>query len=529
MRSIIFAILLIIIAVVIGAFFQSPPYRLQHPYLPNDQAALDHRDSVYSSITWVTSQCDNFQQLRFFDRVEGGACLQPSWDEYDSLNQASKDHTLAHLVQPNDEAAAQKPGPRWTEGDTPNPGTLPHTRYVCLFPIGVLLNQHFAGPPREAAPRVLIVGLGSGIGVSVLAHHFPEASITVVDIDQIVVDMVRDHYPFLRDLETRKTATGMPRLRLVVQDARQFIRFQAKDESRDHPYDLVILDAYTSGSTIPPHLMTREFFQQIGDILHESGILLGNIIGSYTGEKHQVLGGAMRAMRAAGLTELRNFPIIELTRETTRNFDALQGRNNIVVASRKALQPALENARNFIPYNDLPLKKYSSHALYLGHSDSAGMPYQVSSLVSLDHVRDYEQIHPEVVKLLDSKFTKQASRGYASAKWSVDKSAMDQLRKLVVDNVETGDSTVPPGWKDNKDADCIVIRTIDWVMHARETYAASVTIGSGTEHNGEDLVGPLEGDERERQERSRSGGAWRISDAPLFTDAKPNADIYNMK
>ena len=30
-----------------------------------------------------------------------------------------------------------------------------------------------------------------------VAHHFPNASITVVDIDQVVIDMVREYYPML--------------------------------------------------------------------------------------------------------------------------------------------------------------------------------------------------------------------------------------------------------------------------------------------------------------------------------------------
>ena len=72
--------------------------------------------------------------------------------------------------------------------------------------------------------------------------------------------MVRKYYPLLRWLEEpdRLTADGRRRLEFVAADARQFIRRQAADS-----YDVVVLDAYTSGSTIPPHLMTREFYAEI--------------------------------------------------------------------------------------------------------------------------------------------------------------------------------------------------------------------------------------------------------------------------
>ena len=93
-------------------------------------------------------------------------------------------------------------------------GTLPNTRYVCLYPMGVLLNEPVmekaGGDIRKAAPNILVIGLGSGVGPAVFAHHFPEASITVVDIDKVVNEMVVDHYPFIDWLTTQKTSDGRP-------------------------------------------------------------------------------------------------------------------------------------------------------------------------------------------------------------------------------------------------------------------------------------------------------------------------------
>jgi spermidine synthase len=43
-------------------------------------------------------------------------------------------------------------------------------------------------------------------------------------------------------------------------------------------YDLVILDAFTGYFTIPEHLLTREFFMQIKDVLKPEGVLAVNFV-----------------------------------------------------------------------------------------------------------------------------------------------------------------------------------------------------------------------------------------------------------
>ena len=150
----------------------------------------------------------------------------------------------------------------------------------------------------------MVIGLGSGVGISLLAHHFPEASIAVVDIDQVVIEMVLDHYPFIAWLSQQKTSDGRPRLKMgddEAIDARQYIRHADLRNDDDRKYDMVIVDAFTDGSTIPPHLMTKEFYKEIKDAMHEDGVILSNVIGSYTGPKNKVVGGSLLAQRKAGL------------------------------------------------------------------------------------------------------------------------------------------------------------------------------------------------------------------------------------
>lgn len=495
--------------IAIGVLFQSPPYRLNHLTQPCDQQALIHRDSAYSSSTWVASPGENFFQLRFFDRVEGGVCLRPSWTELRAL--AAQDPRLAHLAGTPE---ATLPGEKtWRFDWLPDPGTLPNTKYVNLFPAGVLLNQPLMaaaelaanGAPdawRQAKPNILVVGLGSGVGIAVLTHHFPEASITVVDIDRVVIELVHDHYPLLRWLETQKTSDGRARLQLITRDARQFIRSHPANAAA--AYDLIILDAYTSGSTIPPHLMTREFYGECAAALRQGGLVLSNIIASYDppehGNKHLVLGGAIRSQLAAGLTHVHNLPIPL----SPTSFVGSETRNNVVLASAVPIGPrsaakAWERLKAFVPFPEL----------------KRGEPAYTTQIIALtDGTRFSSATVPfELVKDGAASWFKQlksADRAFAERRSTNDPAVIDAAVKQVQEACTKHDRAIPLGWAESTNAKALFWQRTDWVEHSREVWAAAIDLGKdAVSHDGQALL------------------ENRITNAPLFTDARPNADIYN--
>lgn len=504
------AIAVLAIAVGLGVAFQSPPYRLAHLGQPCDQQALSHRDSPYSSSTWVASPGENFFELRFFDRVEGGVCLRPTWAELRTL--AEKDPRLAHLAGTPE---ATLPGEKkmWSYDWLPDPGTLPKTKYVSLFPAAVLLNQQVMaqaeaaaqGQPdawRKAKPNILVVGLGSGVGISVFAHHFPEASITVVDIDRVVIELVSDHYPLLRWLQTRKTADGRQRLQLVTRDARQFVR--SHDAGGAEKYDLIVLDAYTSGSTIPPHLMTREFYGECAGALNPGGIVISNIISCYEkpkhGSKHLVLGGAIRSQQAAGLTHVHNIPILT----TPGAFEATETRNNLLLASASPIGPkeaakSWDRLKAFVPFPEL----------------KGGEAAWTSTLVTLIDGSSY------AAATVPFDFIKEGSatwfpkltptgKGYSEQRVSRDESVIAEAAKQVLAACTARNLPAPLGWNTPIGGRYLFWQRTDWVEHSRAVWAAAIDLGKdAVSHSGERL---LEG---------------TLSDAPVFTDSRPNADIYN--
>jgi len=111
--------------------------------------------------------------------------------------------------------------------------------------------------------RVLVVGLGGGAIPTLLRHHYPRLPIDVVEIDPMVRDVAKKYFYF-RD---------KPPTRAIIADGRVWVRRAARQRIR---YDIVVLDAYT-GTYIPPHLMSKEFLGQVGDIVAPGGCIVSNV------------------------------------------------------------------------------------------------------------------------------------------------------------------------------------------------------------------------------------------------------------
>ncbi len=544
MKSALIALLVGAAAAAAGWSLQAPAYRLRQAGRPGDQAVLAHRTSAYSDITWVVAPGDNGMELRFFDRVEGGICLEPSWPWLAA--QGANDPRLKHLVGDLASAPVTTPDSTWpgarpgfmpaTWPNPPNPGTLTHTKYITLFPTGILLNERLmaaaGGQLRATSPRILVVGLGSGIGIATLAHHLPDAAISVVDIDVEVIDAVLASYPLLRWLTTQTTSRGEPRLRMVCKDARQYIHYDAKREAdAGRALDLLIFDAYTSGSTIPPHLMTVEFFAQCAQALAPDGIFLANIIGSYSGPKRKVVGGAIRSLRHAdcGLTHVRVLPVMQAY-EDSKSWRDNHTRNNVVLARRTPFgarwDDTIKQLKKFQPYEELPEneRRFITEGVYLNRFSPSDPQRFWDSTSTLTSVVPWPDLPEFAAMRAQFSPTPAGSQHRHLTLWTCEnREVMAQLRAAIM-KLPYDDHFPPPfGFDRATDAGCIVLSRIDWVVHARETYEKSLDAARDPVRNeGEALVGPVD-----RPGESRGAASGTIKDAPLFTDARPNADIFN--
>jgi spermidine synthase len=124
-----------------------------------------------------------------------------------------------------------------------------------------------AGLYAQPAPkRILVVGLGGGILPRTLAKLLPAASIDVVEIDEAVVEAARKWFLF----------APSERVKVAVQDGRVYVKRALRGDAR---YDLVFLDAYDH-EYIPEHMLTREFLQEVRDVLAPGGVVVANTFSS---------------------------------------------------------------------------------------------------------------------------------------------------------------------------------------------------------------------------------------------------------
>ena len=135
------------------------------------------------------------------------------------------------------------------------PSVLP-TVYLRVATVGPVLAARLE--------RILLVGLGGGAYARFLRRHFPRATVDVVEIDPIVLQLACDYFGF------RETAD----LRVFVEDACEFVRDAAADEA--WRYDFVFLDAY-HGQKIPAPLARQSFFRDAASLLTDGGVAVANI------------------------------------------------------------------------------------------------------------------------------------------------------------------------------------------------------------------------------------------------------------
>jgi predicted membrane-bound spermidine synthase len=139
------------------------------------------------------------------------------------------------------------------------------------FPTEILL----AGLPLLLHPdpkEVLVIGLGSGITAGAATRYDEVKRIDAVEIEAAVargaLQFARDHGDVLPDPGRRPPHPGHPKLRLLIQDARQHC---AVTPSR---YDVVISEPSNPWMSGPSHLFTLEHFRNLKRVLKDDGIAL---------------------------------------------------------------------------------------------------------------------------------------------------------------------------------------------------------------------------------------------------------------
>ncbi len=114
--------------------------------------------------------------------------------------------------------------------------------------------------PKSAQPKdVLIIGAGG----FTFGHNDKKNNFIYIDIDKDLKE-ISEKYLLKDKLDKNKIFHPVP--------ARAYLN------GTDKKFDIILLDAYLGGLSIPEHLVTIEFFEEIKQHLNDKGVLVCNFI-----------------------------------------------------------------------------------------------------------------------------------------------------------------------------------------------------------------------------------------------------------
>jgi spermidine synthase len=172
---------------------------------------------------------------------------------------------------------------------------------------------------RPSVRRALLIGLGAGTLAKQFTRYYPDTTVDAIEIDPLVVEAAEKFFG----------VRAGERLRIHVGDGRAFLSRQ------NERYDLISIDAYTRGrygSTIPPHLVTREFFLQAREKLTAEGFVHFHSYAPrqnrFTRSIYKTMASVYPSLFVFGHSELiaSNVPIQIDAAELTDRADAIRGR-----------------------------------------------------------------------------------------------------------------------------------------------------------------------------------------------------------
>ncbi len=117
-------------------------------------------------------------------------------------------------------------------------------------------------PWKQNIRSILVLGVAGGTVIHMLRKAFPEASITGVEIDEVMIDIGKQYFGL----------GSFRNLRLICDDAVRYVQ-----KSKKGMFDLVILDIFI-GPDVPDVVLTEDFQKDLRGLLRKNGVLLVNYL-----------------------------------------------------------------------------------------------------------------------------------------------------------------------------------------------------------------------------------------------------------
>ncbi len=126
-------------------------------------------------------------------------------------------------------------------------------------------HDFFILPPllHPEAKNMLLLGVAGGVSLRQIHYFFPQLELDAVEIDEKMIDVATKFFDLKPD----------PKIHIHIADARPFLAHNSKK------YDLIGVDLYGGGVSIPFYVATEEFYQLVRDHLQPQGLMVMNISG----------------------------------------------------------------------------------------------------------------------------------------------------------------------------------------------------------------------------------------------------------
>lgn len=176
------------------------------------------------------------------------------------------------------------------------------------------LAEHF-NPDIEKA---LMIGGAAYSYPKDFLRHYPNAEITVVEIDPKMTEAAKRYFKLPKD----------PRLKIVHKDGRVFLNNNNKE------FDAIYMDAFTSHLSIPHQLTTLEAVEELYDSLEDEGVLITNIASALSGEKSKFLRAQLATYKEI-FPQVYVFVVDKASRSSVQNL--------ILIALKSEKEPELRS------------------------------------------------------------------------------------------------------------------------------------------------------------------------------------------
>lgn len=184
----------------------------------------------------------------------------------------------------------------------------------------------FADLYRELVPNTkeyLVIGGGAYTVPRAILNDDPGIHFDVVEIEPELYDLATQYF----DLDPQLNLTN------YIQDARVFLN------ETDKQYDAIFLDAFSTDMSVPPHLVSVEFFESIKAHLAPDGVMIMNTIGNISEDAPTLIGSIAKTIEHV-------FPNTKMYPLNKRFPEALQ---NVMFIARNGETPITTGEAYIVP------------------------------------------------------------------------------------------------------------------------------------------------------------------------------------